>query len=153
MAAEAYWLDSATLNMETAEATSVPVAGIQDITVIPAVSVETLYTGDSIKVEEKQQHEFLVNVQIGFSKWDLTLAEEWLGGEGATGTAMADTSDPQKFTMDGDFTSVGGGTTYNWEVSGITFEEMPIIDGSRGEFIQWDLDGEGEDLVDLSAPV
>jgi hypothetical protein len=149
---EAYFLDQATLDMETEQADNIPIAGIQDITLVPSVSIERLYTGDSIKIDSQKQHEFEVQVDIGFSKWDLSLAEEWLGGDGATGTAMADTNDPQKYTVSGDFTSVGGGTTYQWEVTGVTFEEMPIIDASRGEFVQWDLSGIGEDLTDLSAP-
>lgn len=150
---DAYWLDDATLELSTAEDTSVPIAGIQDITIIPSVSIEQLYTGDSIKIEEQKQHELEVQTDIGFSKWDLTLAEEWLGGEGATGTSMADTSDPQKYSIAGTFTAVGGGTTYDVEVTGITFEEMPILDASRGEFVQWDLSGIGEDLTNLAAQV
>jgi hypothetical protein len=38
-------------------------------------------------------------------------------------------------------------------VTGITFEEMPIIAVSRGEFIQWDLSGVGEDLTNLAEQV
>jgi len=150
--ADAYFADEATLTLETPGATSVPIAGLQDLTVIPSVAIEQLYTGDSIKIDAQKQHEFEVQVEIGFSKWDLTLAEEWLGGSGTTGTSMSDTNDPQKYTASGEFTSVDGSLTYQWEVTGITFEEMPILDFSRGEFIQWDLSGTGEDLTDLSAP-
>jgi len=152
MAPDAYWLDEATLDVSIPANTdtAVPVAGIQDITVIPSVSIEKLYTGDTIKIEAQKQHEFEVQVDIGYSKWDLTIAEEWLGGEGTTSASMTDTSDPQKYQISGDFTSVDGATTYQWEVTGVTFEEMPLIDASRGEFIQWDLSGIGEDLTDLS---
>jgi hypothetical protein len=66
---------------------------------------------------------------------------------------MSDQNDPQKYTASGEFTSVDGSTTYQWEITGITFEEMPILDFSRGEFIQWDLSGTGEDLTDLSEVV
>jgi hypothetical protein len=151
--ADAYFADEATLSLETESATSVPIAGLQDLTVIPSVAIEQLYTGDSIKIDAQKQHEFEVQVEIGFSKWDLTLAEEWLGGSGATSTSMSDQNDPQKYTASGDFTSVDGALTYQWEVTGITFEEMPILDFSRGEFIQWDLSGTGEDLTDLSEVV
>jgi len=150
---DAYFSDEATLSLETDSGTSVPIAGLQDLTVIPSVAVEQLYTGDSIKIDAQKQHEFEVQVEIGFSKWDLTLAEEWLGGPGTTSTSMSDTNDPQKYTASGEFTSVDGSLTYQWEVTGITFEEMPILDFSRGEFIQWDLSGTGEDLTDLSEVV
>jgi hypothetical protein len=150
MAAEAYWADTATLSLETGSATSVPVAGLQGLIVVPSVSIEKLYTGDSIKIDQQQQHEFMVQVDIDISKWDLELYQQWLGGEGASSPSMADTSDPEKFTATGDFESVGGTNAYTWEVSGITFEEMPLLDFSRGEFIEKNLSGEGEDLVDVS---
>jgi hypothetical protein len=145
-----YFADEASLSLETDSGTSIPIAGLQDLTVIPSVAIEQLYTGDSIKIDAQKQHEFEVQVEIGFSKWDLTLAEEWLGGPGTTSTSMSDQNDPQKYTASGEFTSVDGSLTYQWEVTGITFEEMPILDFSRGEFIQWDLSGTGEDLTDLS---
>lgn len=154
MANEAYYLsDFVTLDLETTEATptSTPVAGIQDVTIVPSVSIDELYTGDSIKIEAKKQKEFSVNVQIGYSKWDPTVAKQWLGGGGGTSSSsMTDTSDPQKYQISGDFASAGGGTTLSVSVVGITFEEMPIVDAARGEYVQWDLDGSGEDLTNLS---
>jgi len=155
MATEAYFLDDfSTLDLETGEATptSTPVAGIQDVEIIPSVSIERLYTGDSIKIDSQKQHEFSVDVSIGFSKWDNVLAEQWLGGGGGTsGNSMTDTNDPQKFSLNTfDQMSVGGGTTINVQVSGITFEEMPLFSASRGEYVQWDLEGMGEDIDDYS---
>jgi len=149
---DAFFSDDATLTLETSGDTEIPIAGIQDIEVVPSVSIERLYTGDSIKIDSQQQHEFEVAVDIGFSKWDLTLASEWLGGPTSTATTMTDTTDPQKYKIQSTFTEVNGGTSYDLEVSGITFEEMPIIAVSRGEFIQWDLSGVGEDLTNLSLP-
>jgi hypothetical protein len=154
MANEAYWLDDfATLDLETGEATptSTPVAGIQNVTIIPSVSVEQLYTGDSIKIDAQKQHEFSVDVSIGYSKWDPVVAEQWLGGGGGTSAnSLTDTSDPQKYQITGEFDSVNDNTTLSVTVEGITFEEMPIIDASRGEYVQWDLEGVGEDMTDLS---
>jgi len=149
----AFFSDDATLTLETAGGTTVPIAGIQDIEVVPSVSIERLYTGDSIKIDSQQQHEFEVAVDIGFSKWDLTLADEWIGGRTSTATSMLDSTDPQKYKITSTFTEVNNGTTYNFEVTGITFEEMPIIAVSRGEFIQWDLSGVGEDLTNLEEEV
>lgn len=156
MAAESYWFDDAVLTAFETDAgtpTSVPVAGLQEVSIIPSVSIEQLYTGDSIKIEEQKQHEFSVDVTIGFSKWDPAFAEQWLGGDGSTSTTtMTDTSDPQKFAINTfDPVSVGGGTTITIGVEGITFEEMPLFDGSRGEYIQWDLEGTGEDITDYSS--
>jgi hypothetical protein len=154
MSSEAYWFDDATLTLETDESTptSIPIAGLQEVEIIPSVSIEQLYTGDSIKISEQKQHEFSVDVSIGFSKWDVVFAEQWLGGGGGTSAnSLTDTSDPQKYSLNTfDPVSVGGGTTINIEVSGITFEEMPLFGASRGEYVQWDLSGTGEDIPDYS---
>jgi len=147
--ADAFFSDDATLTLKTSSGTDVPIAGIQDIEVVPSVSIERLYTGDSIKIDSQQQHEFEVAVDIGFSKWDLDLAKEWLGGDGTSATTLTDTTDPLKYKITSEFTEVNDGSTYKLEVTGITFEEMPIIAVSRGEFIQWDLSGIGEDVNTL----
>jgi len=154
MSAEAYWFDDAALTtFETDEGTptQIPIAGLQGVTITPSVSIEQLYTGDSIKIQEQKQHEFSVDVNIVYSKWDESFAKQWLGGEGSTAMSMTDTSDPQRFAINTfDPVSVGGGTTINSQVDGITFEEMPLFDGSRGEYVEWDLSGTGEDIVDYS---
>jgi hypothetical protein len=154
MGSKAYWFDDASLTLETDESTptSIPIAGLQEVEIIPSVSIERLYTGDSIKIQEQKQHEFSVDVSIGFSKWDVTFAEQWLGGGGGTSAnSLTDTSDPQRFSLNTfDPVSVGGGTTINIEVSGITFEEMPLFAASRGEYVQWDLSGTGTDIPDYS---
>jgi formyltetrahydrofolate synthetase len=151
---DAFFSDDATLLLQTNDTSAdIPIAGIQDIEIVPSVSIEQLYTGDSIKIDEQQQHEFEVSVDIGFSKWDLTLASEWLGGNLTTSTSMADNTDPQKYSVTSSFTEVNAGAEYEITVTGITFEEMPIIAVSRGEFIQWDLSGTGEDITDLSEVV
>ena len=152
--ADAYWFDDATLVLETDEETptEIPVAGLQEVAITPSVSIEQLYTGDSIKIDSQKQHEFEVGVTIGFSKWDSTFAEQWLAGAGgSSANSMTDTSDPQKFALNTfDPVSVGGDTTINIQVTGVTFEEMPLFDSSRGEYNQWDLEGTGEDIEDYS---
>lgn len=150
---EAYWLDDATLDLETDSGEVVPMAGIQDVEIVAAVDIVTLFTADSIKPEAKKQQEFEPDVNIGFSKFDVELAQEWLGGDGPSATAMADTSDPQMFTIDGTFESVGGDTTFEATVTGITFEEMPLIQASRGEFVQWDLSGQAMDITNFDVVV
>ena len=145
----AYWLDDATLDLETDDGTAVPVAGIQDVEVVAAVDIVTLFTADSIKPEAKKQQEFEPSVNIGFSKFDPAIVEEWLGGAGASAASMADTSNPQMFTIDGTFEAVGGDESFEATVTGITFPEMPIIQASRGEFVQWDLSGDAMDITDF----
>lgn len=154
MATDAYRIDDyTTLDLATSSGTTTPVAGIQGVTIIPSVSMDRLYTGDSIKIEEQQQNEFSVDVGIEYSLWDqsASVVQQWLGGGGGTtATSMTDTNDPQKFSITGTFDSVGGDRTLDTNVTGITFEEMPIIDGSAGEYLSRDLSGTGEDITDLS---
>lgn len=152
MANEVYFSDDfTTLDLTEGDGdTATPVAGIQNVEIVPSVSIEQLYTSDSIKIEAQKQHEASVSVSIGYSKWDPEVAKQWLdGGGGNTANSLTDTSDPQKFKIDSDFTS-NAGTTLNITVTGITFEEMPLVSASRGEYIQWDLEGTGEDITDLS---
>lgn len=154
--------DYVTLDLvEEDSSTATPVAGLQDLTINPGVSVERLYTADSIKIEEQMQHEFEVPVDIGYSLWDVDVVKQWLGGQGGTAqSTMADTSDPQKFQIDFTLDSVrgertlggdvnGDGSNQPVRVTGITFESMPIVDASRGEFEQWDLSGTGEDIAQV----
>lgn len=152
--ANAYFSDDiGTLTLETDDSTptGTPVAGIQNVEISADVSIESLYTGDSIKTESKKQHEAQVSVSIGYSKFDATVVNEWLDGDTQAGaTAFADTTDPEKYQLTGTFTAVGGGTTATIEIGGITFESMPLISASRGEFVQWDLEGVGEDVTNFT---
>lgn len=150
---DAYWLDDfSTLDLQTEDQSQsdTPVAGIQNVELVPNVSIEQLYTADSIKIESQKQHEAAVDVNIGWSKWDSEVVEQWLGGAGSSANSLTNTGDPQKYQIVGTFESVSGDRTLDVTVEGITFEEMPIIAASRGEFVQWDLDGTGEDVTDLT---
>ena len=145
------WFDSASLSVDEATGdTSVTVAGLQGIEVSGQVAIERLYTGDSIKIDSQQQHEFQVPVSVEYSLWADDFAKEWLGGEGSSASSLTDTSDPQKFNINALEFDDRTGQTYSLSVDNITFEEMPIFQGSRGEFISWDLDGVGEDISDFS---
>ena len=62
---------------------------------------------------------------------------------------MEDTSDPAMFTINAEFVSTGGDETFEATVTGITFDEMPLVSASRGEFIQWDLSGTGMDITNF----
>lgn len=151
MPGEAYWLDDyTTLSLETDTGTTDYVAGIQGVTVTPSVSIEQLYTADSIKISEQKQHEFSCDVEINYSLWDPEFVKEWLGGDGSSASSLTDTSDPQKFTFNGSFDSVSGDTSVSMTVEGITFEEPPAFDASRGEFMETGLSGTGEDITDFT---
>ena len=144
---ESYWLDDASLDVETEEGNPVAIAGLQGVQITPQVSIERLYTADSIKIEAQKQQEFQVDVSIDYQLYDETAVQEWLGGPGASGTSMADDSDPQMFEVSGTFESVGGDVELDVTVSNVTFEEFPVVQASRGEFVENTLNGTGEDIT------
>lgn len=148
MATEAVYLDDfTTLDLQTSGSTSTPIAGIQSVEISGEVSLERLYTADSIKIEAQKQHEAQVSVSIGYSKFDAAIVEQWLGGSGSSANSLTDTSDPQKYQISGTFEEVSGTNEINLTVTGISFESMPLISASRGEFVQWDIEGTGEDIT------
>lgn len=153
--ADVYTLDDyTTLDLNTSGGTTVGVAGVQEVTVVANVSMEQLYTADSIKIADQLQHEAAIEVEIGYSYWDGDVAAQWLGGDGSTATSLTDTTSPQKYELSGTFQSRDGSNQIDATVTGITFEEMPLMDASRGEYVQWDLSGTGEDVTnyDITTP-
>jgi len=150
----AYWFDEGTITVEKADGTSVDVAGFQGLTVEAAYeNLQQLYTADSVFIESQKQSNHLVNVTIDFSKWDSDAAEHWLGG-GASGASPAnastDTSDPAKFTVRAVSTSADGSVQRTVEVEGVTFDSFPMIDGTQGEYEQYNLTGIGEKITNLA---
>jgi len=149
-APDSYWLDDltdATLTTDSGAGTDdTLVAGVQSVAISGEVSIERLFTADSINIEEQKQHEFQVPVEIGASLWDFEFVREWLGGSGSAADTMADSSDPQKFTLSLTHDSVNGDRTVEITVTGITFESMPVLDASRGEYVEWAPSGTGETL-------
>lgn len=147
--------DYNTLDLDEEDgSTDTPVAGIQDVVITPNVSLESLYTGDSGKRADTYQHEFSVNVEIGYAFFDGAVVDEWLDTSGAgAGTNWNDTSDQTSFKLTGDFRSRDGSTAIDVTVTGINFPEMPIADLSRGEYAQWDLSGEGDDITNFTVGV
>jgi len=145
MSANGYWFDEGVLTIEDGSGTELGVAGLQDITVTPSATVEQQYTGDSTKIDAQREHEHQVTVDIGYTKWSEEALTYWLSGDPTTSDPVewADSSIPNKFDATLEVTDTGGNTT-TAEVTGITFEEFPFFDGSRGEFVQLDISGIGE---------
>lgn len=154
MAEDAYRIDGyTTLELATdGGVTTTPIAGVMGVTVIPSVSIDRLMTADSGKAESKAQYDYGVDVGIEYALWDqdATLVQQWLGGDGASASSWTDTISPQEFQLTGTFDSVGGDRTLDLTCTGITFEEMPILDGEMNEYLSRDLSGTGDDITDLS---
>jgi len=147
---EAYWLDQisdGTFSVTTTSGGTNYVAGVQSVAISGETTVERLFTVDSITVEAQKQHETTVDIEVGASLWDSTFVKQWLGGGGGTtNTSIEDTSDLQKFKLEVVTDSVAGGTTVTITVDNITFESMPVLDASRGEYVEWNPSGTGTTL-------
>lgn len=155
MAGKVYWGDSMTLSTtETEGGTAITIAKLQNVEIIPTFNVfQRLYSADSVKMASQKQGEFRVQVNVGYSEWDVELAQQWLGGSGASSTGLTDTSDPQKFTMVGEIAPADGtATNTSAKVTGVTFEQLPLFSANRSEFVEWNLEGVGEDIVDVTGP-
>lgn len=147
---EAMFSNAKVLSVTNSAATSVPLAGIREVTITPAYEHTELYTIDSTFREDVKRYEHDVNVEITYANFSLDLAQEWLGGEGQTATASQDSSDPTLFQIEDVHTSSDGGFERTVAVDDVVFPEFPVIDASYGEFEEYGLTGSGKQISDLS---
>jgi len=148
--AESIWSNARTLSIQNSADESVPIAGIQEVSIVPAYEHEELYTMDSSFRDTVKRFEHNVNVEITYAKFAPDAAQEWLGGEGATATASQDDSDPALFTIDDVTPSSDGTFERTAVVENVVFPEFPVVEGSYGEYEEFDLSGSGRQLSDLS---
>ncbi len=125
------------------------IAGIRGITITPGYETNELYTADSAFRETVKQYEHSVAVEIDTVDFDVTMAQEWLGGDGSTATASTDTSDPQLFKIELVSPNADGSLERTVAVEKIVFPEMPIVDGSQDEFEEYNLSGTGRSVTQL----
>lgn len=142
--------DSLVLSVTNSSGTSVPIAGIREVTITPAYETTELYTLDSTFRESVKQYEHNVNVDITYAKFDIGAAQEWLGGEGSTATASQDTTDPTLFQIEAVSTADDGSFERTVSVADVVFPEFPVVDASMGEFEEYDLSGSGREVDSLS---
>jgi len=140
---EAMWSNARVLSVQNSADTSVPIAGIREVTITPADEIQELYTMDSNFRENVKRYEHNVNVEITYAKFSLDLVQEWLGGEGSTATASQDSSDPTLFAIEDVSQSADGGFERTTAVTDVVIPEFPVIDGSYGEFEEYGITGTG----------
>lgn len=149
MASHRYFGDEMKLRIDTEDAVPVntPVASLQQVTITPSFNHVELYSADSVKRGDVKRNQFSVNVTIGVSAWDVVLLTEWLGGNGAAASTPTDTTNPTRFTITGGVTPSGGGADLEATVTGVTFNEMPVMDAQTDNFVQKNLTGDGADIT------
>lgn len=149
MAADAYWFDEGTITVNDGTSDTA-IAGILGLTVVPQFqSVQQLYTADSVFIESQKQAQYRVQVTLEYTKFDIDAAQEWLSGDGTAGTTEVDTSTPQKFDIKAVSTSTDGSIERTVEVTGVTFDQFPIVDGRLNEYESYNLTGVGERVSQL----
>jgi hypothetical protein len=137
------WSNARVLSVQNSADTSVPIAGIREVTITPADEIQELYTMDSNFRENVKRYEHNVNVEITYAKFSLDLVQEWLGGEGSTATASQDSSDPTLFAIEDVSQSADGSFERTTAVTDVVIPEFPVIDGSYGEFEEYGITGTG----------
>jgi hypothetical protein len=148
---EAVWGNTAqALSIQNEADTSVPIAGIREVTITPTDELTELYTMNSNFREDAKRYEHSVNVEITYANFSLEFAQEWLGGEGSTATASQDSSDPALFAIEEVQTSADGGFERTTTVEDVIFPEFPIVDASYGEFEEYGLSGSGSQISNLA---
>jgi len=146
----AMWSNTKVLSVTNSADTSVPIAGIREVTITPAYEHTELYTFDSTFREDVKRYEHNVNVEITYANFSLELAQEWLGGDGSTATASQDDSDPMKFNLDNVTPSSDGTFERTTEVTDVVFPEIPLDSATYGEYEEYSLTGSGRTVGNLA---
>ncbi len=148
--AEPIFSNTGVLTVETDTGTSVPIAGIRDVEIIPGYETTELYTMDSTFRDAVKQYEHTVEVNITYANFDIAASQEWLGGDGATATASTDTEDPTLFSVEFVSPSADGSVERTVKAEKIVFPSFPLVQSTQDEFEEFDLSGSGRTVSDLS---
>lgn len=142
-----------TLSIEEDDgSTSIPVAGLQSVSLMLSAEHIELFTADSIEREAVKKRELSIPVEIEYAKWDEAFGQWWMaGGASSTATSVTDTSDVTTFSINtANVTSADGSTELQVTVDEIYFEELPIFESQEGEFISQSISGTGKTVSDFS---
>lgn len=149
--ADRYFGDSMQLSIQTESGTSITVGSLQNVGVVAESNEVIYYSADQTTIEDRKHTEKRLVVSATIGSWDTALLQQWLGGSGASSTGLVDTADPAEFEITGEVTPSGGGTNLKAVVSSVTFENMPMFEASRNEFLGKELDGTGS-AITLTGP-
>jgi hypothetical protein len=148
MAAERYFGDSMTVTIDTEDTSpvSVPVGSLQQVQIIANAEHVELTSADTTKRDDVAKRNFGVDVTVGVAAFDMTIVEEWLGGDGSSSSSYTDDNSVALFTVAGSVTG-SDGTTHTATVDGVYFPQMPIIDAQEGQWVRHNVQGDGADVT------
>jgi len=148
--ASAYFFDEGSLTLvEQGQTEEFQPVGLQNVTVTPAYEHENLFTADSTFREDVKRHTHTVDIEIGYSKFSIEMAQTWLSGGGGTATASQDNNNVAQFNATLVSTSTDGTVERTLEVTNIDFPEPEFLNGSQGEYEEYTLSGTGETIGQL----
>ena len=133
-----YKLQNSTTLTWTIGGTDYPVAGVSEATVMLTQSIVELFTGDSVKREDKYKEQVQPEGEVTVRKWDHEIITEVLGTP-STGTALEDTAEVPDVKLEGTFTASGSDREITLSLVGGSTEEWPIFDLSLGDYGEWSL--------------
>lgn len=142
-----YFGDDMSITLKTSGGTDVNVGEAKGVTITPTGDHVELYSADSALRSAVKKRELKVNVEIEVAAWDVDMIKEWLGGGSGSSSSFSDETDVQLFNLVGAVTPSDGGTDLEGDVTGIYFEEMPVMDASEEEWVTESLSGVGKDLT------
>lgn len=150
MATQRYFFDEGNL-IGDINGTDVTLAEVRSISVTPAAEHAEFDGPDSIKRQDVKRHQFRVNVDLTLGSWDEDLGQYWLQGGGTEGdtksTTINDQNDVALFNLTATQPMTDGVDQLKAVVNETDFPEMPVIDGSEGEYMSVDLSGTGTEIT------
>jgi len=138
--------DTMTVSAALEGGTSIPVGKTQSLEMRLEAEENEYFSADSTLRDAVKHTERVPVVTFSVGAWDVELAKQWLGGSGTSSTGIVDTSDPQKFDISGSINSVGGTSSWDVDILGVTIPTLPMFTMSRDEFLNEEFQGRGDDI-------
>jgi len=147
MAAEPFRLQNATTLDWTINGTTYPVAGVTEANLSITSDITELETGDSVFRQEHYHSSVRFPVSVTARKFDHDIISDILGTPSSG--AFEDRSDLPPFELEGTFDSAERGSSKSITAKVVDIpvpEELPIIQASMDEYVEWTIESDGATL-------
>lgn len=134
----------AILSITDASDENVPVAVLQDVEVTKESETSELRGSGSVKRKDVQQTEVNITVTGTVAEWDFDAWKTLIDYDTAS-SEIKDSSSIPLFDVDVDITESGTDTADTIRVKDVYFPDL-TVSGSRDEYLEMDLDGNGKDI-------
>lgn len=146
-----YWGEDVTLTIEIG-GTSITAGKAKSIAIDLSAEHADLFTPESLTRADVKRREVTVPVSLELVEWNEEIIQYWLGGDGTTSQTINETSEVAQFEVTAelnmtDHTGTTGDESIKAVVTGVDFEDLPVIPADEGEYSQMSLDGTGEGIT------